>query len=522
MSKIVFKKRCILSVFLALAQYCEGMDVQTYVFGTDETYIQPTVQAIYSLNQNTLGSKRIIVLETDDIYGKDEEAFSELSQSEGITLLRWKLSELTKGIDSDIQKAYAIFCKSMSDAWKNYETVKVRVLFPVLFDKDNLKKAGYLDDLGDNQNKQPLNHFVWLDSDIVFCRNLNDFYNLSEKLPINDSKIPQPTMSTDLCARLTGCKSVVRFQEKTAEGVSVIKSEFRTSGGVVFWNLEACRKLFPTNEPLIELLKKATTTEEIFIDKLLGFWRGKVKISYEDNDASIADQLFNTRPEDWLAAKRCYNLLKALDAKNKEDRDTYLNKVVEYWAGNLWDKNENYVKNNEKIMDFLKNVFETYSPENNKSQISPCECYLSKLDKQDKETATYMLKFLEDVKKNSGTFLIYENDIFHGTYQDLCDRLQYLNDTSVVLHWDGRLKPWNKVAKILEEKQIGVSMGNITGLLNSLVANEVLDPADTMWVNNLLSWMRADDINDLKEKVERQMGRQIMASNWLNSLMKAS
>lgn len=331
------KKYCMLSLFLALSQYSEGIEgIKTYIVGTDKTYLQPTIQTIHSLNRNTSGQKRIIVLETDNIYGTEEEekAFAELPLEDNVTLLRWKLSDLINNVDSDIKGAYDKFCTTVSDEWKNYETVTARALFPVLFNKDNLEKTGYAKSLGSTPTEQSLNHFVWLDSDIVAWKNLNDFYELSSNLPTNSSGIVQPVMSVEL---------TYIFQGLASYKAGMLEDPY-TSGGVVFWNLDICRKLLQGKDTLIQLLRNSKYTDEVFVNNLLKFW-------VEESDGFyVADKLFNSLPHCWLQTKCYYNFLKLLNAA-ENDRNEYIEKVVDFWPVEHLEKaisGEEPVQNKEK------------------------------------------------------------------------------------------------------------------------------------------------------------------------------
>lgn len=138
-------------------------------------------------------------------------------------------------------------------------------------------------------------------------------------------------------------------------------------------------------------------------------------------------------------------------------------------------------------------------------------------EEQDKKIAGNMLQFFINTKTNKDRFDI-NADIVRGTYQELYDRLQYLDETPVVLHWDQKEKPWKKVAKILAGRNIEISPNNVFDVLNSFVINKTLNPADTLWISNMLSWLCAGEKDN---NLQSQKAKQGMICDWFNSVKES-
>lgn len=161
-------------------------EVQTYMFVTDIEYMIPTLTMVHSLLRHSKEPKRIIFLKE---FGKAPDSLIQEFFSKGpgeeevkataqdlvqrsvsrpdVEVIQWDVEDITKGLTELQQQAFDIFCEDVAGSryGQNF-LVNLRVMFPVCFSNENLKRAGLLP-AGWDPNVMYLPHFMVFDSDMV-------------------------------------------------------------------------------------------------------------------------------------------------------------------------------------------------------------------------------------------------------------------------------------------------------------------------------------------------------------------
>lgn len=571
MLRSVLKKCCVV-VFVILMPYCSGMsNIPTYVLGTDMNYLQPTIQAIYSLMSSTRGLKRIIVLETDDVYGSEieERSFRELCTKSDTQILRWNVETLKNALSPALKSAYEKFRTKINKRW-NFETVAIRALFPVLFNRDVLDRAGYLQGFNLKPREQFMDHFIWLDSDLVINKNLLSFYMKFLKALKNDNGIPQVTISVDLHDLSNEFDILEHSKARTTTFPTI-------SGGVIAWNLDACRKLLSEKDlagVLLDFYNGPLDSyhDEIFIRELWVLWakwRGASadqsvmedsvnQIQQDESKAVyVADKFFNIQPKDWIYAKLIYDFV---DFYSNPSDDTR-NRVIDSWmsmypiypakdasGGYMYSiellsgfMQEKIARRLKKLKSFLQDI-ELHSLDINKAEEEQILNRLSKHEQGKKRSLAEKLLKIAKTRKQVKNLSERYRDIINNTakvkisksfrnkinnivkkqeeVENLLERCRDIMTNPVVIHWDQCLKPWIKIALVLLHKQLynqsDITLETFLELLNN--KDYYLDITDLMWLNNLVKWLRAEGENgDIKLK---QRNRILITQRWFESLIK--
>lgn len=526
------KKFCILlSSLFAMSQCCAN-NIETYVFGTDKGYLCPTIQAIYSLNTNTPSAKRIIVLEMDDVHGTPDEAtaFGELTLPNGTTLLRWKLSKLLEQVDPALMKHYTHFRNNV-DARSKHELITTRVLFPTIFSLKNLTSAGYANDLGNTAAEQTLKSFVSMDSDILARRNMSDFYTLAaeaSKEHLNSQGIEQPIVSTDLHEGVINCGSTTDTE----------KNRIWTSGGVIFWNLEACRKLLETPGNLTTFVDAGVRYEELSLNVLLKGWLSGGILRKGDSNLApgtcfTADKIWNINIGEWLeihAYNAFWELVKARweelddqssagDHTRKESPKCITTLRLTWTDAEPVAENESTYKHPPfDDIEFLADMVEISedglaAKKPQKPAVTPSEI------RKTGHANNIILLFLALI--HDGIKIIEHNFLRHpflGSKADLCRRINFVTTTEAVLHWDQAYKPWNTIVDTFRSQNQTLRPDTMMDLLAGMIRNATFNLADVLWILNLQRWMTAEDIKDEAKKRKSQTLRSDLVCNWLKTL----
>lgn len=502
------KKFCVLFSSLFAMSQCSSSNIETYVFGTDAGYIYPTIQAINSLNKNTLAQKQIIVLETDDAYRTDAEraAFKELSRSNGSKLYRFSLTRLINALDGDIQESYNSFCKRNAGT-NQLKTMKI--LFPVLFNVRTLFNAGYVKNPASiEQVDEIIQNFVWMGSDVLAKRNMSEFYALSKTLPTNACGTPQPVVTVNDRKGLISFASVDREKKVWADE------------GVVFWNLKTCRRIFD-KEKLKMIIDVSQDARELNINFLLDYW---IKQSFSKailpsaSTPCLADKIFNVTPKDWLDAVWHYNFLKFL-TETADDASMYRKNIRATWLDAY--KSFGLTMSDGSVLPICDSFFEGIIQQKNKKLTTK-----KTIDSIFTGGARYLESRLQNLTElveyqdtpTDKAEVTFDGGTFFGSSDVLLKRLAFVATEPVVLNWDGCYKPWNSIAIQLKKRMIEPAAGAIRQILSNFINLDAFNLADILWIKNLLSWLNADEITDNKN--EHQDARCAMISNWFNSLMR--
>lgn len=528
-------KKYYVAVFVILMPCCSGMsNTPTYVLGTDMNYLQPTIQAIYSLMSSTRGLKRIIVLETNDVYGSEieERSFRELCAKSDTQILRWNVEKLKNALSPELKLAYEKFCTKIDSRWR-FETVAIRVLFPVLFNREVLNKTGYLRSFNLKPGEQFIDHFVWLDSDLVVNKSLLRFYKEFLKALKNGDSVPQITVSVEMRDLLDDDDILDYSKARTIRAPS-------TSGGVVAWNLDACRKLLPEKDLAVVLLGlynyQNNYQDENFINTILKFWsHGQFSTDkqfdryylladghykYQGHKFYIADKFFNIRPKDWIRAKLICNLIDFYFNPNDDTR----NQAIKTWMSiySAGYASDSYAYSIELLSGLAQEKI-ARRLEKLKSFLQEIELHNSGINKAEKERILNKLsnyKWVEEGEIAQELFEIANRE--EKEAENLLERCRDIMNNPVVIHWDQRLKPWVKIASVLLHNQQLRNQPNITlKTFSDLLSNDdyYLDITDLMWLNNLIKWLKAEGENgDIGLK---QRNRILITQRWFESLINS-
>lgn len=161
------------------------LDVQTYIFATDVEYVIPTLTMVHSLLRYSTGPKRIIFLEafgtaldplvqeffSEGAAEKVKAAARDLIQHSvsgpNVEVLQWDVENIMKGFTEKQRAAFDVFCEDVSGSRFGHNLlVNLRVMYPVCFSNENLKRSDLLPD-GWDPNVMYVPHFLVFDSDML-------------------------------------------------------------------------------------------------------------------------------------------------------------------------------------------------------------------------------------------------------------------------------------------------------------------------------------------------------------------
>lgn len=500
----------------------KGANIPTYVFGSDQNYAIPTLNAIKSLITHALPNDeiRIVLLATEDFWEHPSYCTSMSALSDNnpnVEIVIWRTEKLLESLTDEQFELYENIYAKFESPWKYYEIASIKLLFPILFEHDNLVKARY----SSSDSCEIFEHFIWLDSDVTVLQSLSDFYqhlvtDEHEKQPIISAKFYQNCW-TPLIQDIT--LDVEKNQEVLCD----------VSSGVLFFNLKYLRDI-NAKSFLFEVLQNCDKwystgkfTDREFFSELL---TECLKIKNSKQVFYFTCQ-YNCLPIMFDFVGFLCNFERFIDVSLRDEKEfLYFLRIFENFMKRSMEKKLGFIDSlhafnkglsqhgsatAKEIHKALLSVIRSWPGEKDRDKIVASMVNIARLVAQDFINQPYPYAELislynstalptdisQNIKPSYNDFSSlssYNCDIELVSQRCISDAVHFVSDSSLmqqfseinpkILHWNRMTKPWITALRKLLLNKMEVSIESLERVRN------ILSFSDKIWLDHLIELMK--------------------------------